>query len=120
MSRQDDRQAIADAASTVDGITCSPNFVQSTRPGDAMVRFDHGEFPNPFAQVSTWQVAVVLPQDYAAAEQFIDERVSDLCVALAGEMTITRVTPAQLALSDATVPVVFIEGVRGDEPLTFT
>jgi hypothetical protein len=112
---QEIRQALADAASSVEGINCRPNFVQSTRPGDAMVRLDHIDYPNAFGGIRTWQVAVILPQDYAAAEKFLDEKTPDLIAALGPHMQITRVTPAQLALDTATVPVVFIEGAREED-----
>lgn len=112
------RQLLADAASTVDGITCSPYFVQSAAAGSAMVRLDHIEFPDVFAGVRTWQIAVILPQDFAQAEKFLDEKVPELLAALGPRdpLQITRVTPAQLQLDTATVPVVFIEGLREEDP----
>lgn len=112
MTFQEDRVALADAASTVEGITCSPNFVQTTKPGDAMVRLDRIEYPNRLAGWATWHIAVVLPQDYAAAEDFLDTNVPELVLALGEEMAVNRVTPAQLALDTGTIPVVFIEGTR--------
>jgi hypothetical protein len=115
MTPQEVRKAISDAANTVVGINCTPNFRQSTKPGDAMVRLDHIDYPNHLAGVTTWQIAVILPQDYATAEEFIDTTVPALRTALAVEMVVIRVTPAQLALDTGTVPVVFIEGQRESE-----
>lgn len=116
MNPQEIRQALADAASTVDGITCYPNFIQSTKPGDAMVRLDHIDYPNSFGGVRTWQIAVILPQDYAAAEEFLDNTIPDLVAAMQpAQMQVTRVTPAQLALDTGTVPVVFVEGIREED-----
>lgn len=110
------RKTLAEAASTVDDISCSPNFVQSTKPGDAMVRLDHIDYPNAFGGVRTWQVVVILPQDYAAAEKFLDTKLPDLLTALAPVLQIQKVTPAQLSLIDAgIVPVVFIEGLREED-----
>ena len=112
MSNVDTRQALADAASSVEGVSCSPYFTQTTRAGDAMVRLDHVDYPNPFGGVVTWQVAVVLPQDTGLAERFTDSHVPALVAALGEQMVVQRVTPAQLALETGSLPVLFIEGIR--------
>lgn len=110
------RQELADAASLVDGITCSPYFRQTTKPGDAMVRLDHTDYPNVYGGLVTWQIVVMLPQDYAAAEKFMEAAVPALVAALGPHMIVRRTTPGQLALDTGTVPVVFIEGQREDDP----
>jgi hypothetical protein len=109
------RQALADAANTVVGINCTPYFRQSTKPGDAMVRLDRKRRDDSgFGFMATWQVVVILPQDFAAAEKYLDEMAPALVEAVSQELVITDVTPQQLALDTATVPVVFIQGNRGE------
>jgi len=115
MTRQETRQDLADAASSVDGIRCSPNFVQTTTAGEAMVRFDHTDYPNKFGGLVTWQVAVVLPQDFADAEKFVDNTMPALAEALGTQMVVTRVSQAQLVLDNGTLPIAIVEGTREEE-----
>ena len=115
MSNAVTRQEIADAANTVAGIVCSPYFRQTIKPGDALVRMDRIDYPNTLSGAVTWQVAVMLPQDIAQAEEYLDEKVPALVAALGKQMIVNRVTPAQLTLDTGTVPVVFIEGTREED-----
>lgn len=109
----DVRAALAAAASSVDGINCSPYFRQSTKPGDAMVRFERdARDESGFGFMRTWQVMVMLPQDLAAAEKYLDANLDAIVAAVAEELVITTVTPQQLALDTGLVPCVLIEGVR--------
>lgn len=110
------RQALAAAASTVPGVSCSPYFTTSLKAGDAMVRLDRIAYPNKFGGVATWQVLVLLPQDTAAAEKYLEAKVGALIEALGAELTVNTVTPQQLALENgAKVPCVVIEGTRESE-----
>jgi len=110
------RQALAAAASTVDGVDVSPWFRQTTKPGAGMVRLERWtRSENGFGGVNTWQVWVTLPQDLATAEKWIDEHVSELVEALSPQMVVTSVTPQQLALDTGSVPIVVIEGSREQE-----
>lgn len=107
------RASIAAAANTVAGINCSPYFRQSTKPGDAMVRLDRQtRDTSGFGFMATWQVVVILPQDLATAEKYLDEKLPSLVDAIAEELVITTVTPQQLTLDTGLVPCVFIEGNR--------
>lgn len=113
MTPQEVRELIADAASTVAGISCTPYFRQSTKTGDGMVRLDHNDYPDRFGGLSTWQVLVVLPQDIASAEKYLDSKIPDLVTALSEALVVRRVTPQELALDNGTrLPVVVIEGIR--------
>ena len=110
------REAIADAASTVPGITATPYFVPSTNPGTAYVRLDHVEYPNRFGGVAFWDLVVILPQDYAAAERYVEEKVPAIREAIQEHLAIDRVTPQQLQISGVgTLPAVFINGHREEE-----
>lgn len=109
------RQALADAASTVEGVTVTPYFRQVTRPGHGMVRKDRVDYPSKFGGVVTWQVFVFLPSDQKAAEEWLDEQAPQLVAALTPEMNIDTVMPQQLALDSGSVPVVLIQGIREEE-----
>lgn len=115
MSNAGTRQAIADAASSVDGVNVSPYFRQVTRPGQGMVRMDRTEYPNPFGGLVHWQVVVFLPQDLAQAEKWLDENGPVLRAAVAEELVVRSMAPQQLALDTGAVPVVVIEGHREEE-----
>lgn len=106
------RALLADAANTVEGINCTPYFRQTTKPGSAMVRKDRVNYPDRFGGLVTWQVVVMLPQDLAAAEKFLDEKVPLLVDALWSEMRVTDAIPQQLALDTGAVPIVLIQGSR--------
>lgn len=116
MSAADVRQVIADAASTVAGISCQPYFVGSTEPGAAMVRYDRTEYPDPFGGVAHWNVVILLPQDQAAAEQYTDTHIPAVRAAIAPHLVITQVQPQRLDITGVGVlPCVFINGHREEE-----
>lgn len=107
------RTAIADAASTVDGVQVTPYFRQVTKPGAGMVRLDRmNRSENGFGFMATWQVLVVLSQDIEVAEKWLDEKTSELVEAIGQELIVTTVTPQQLAIDTGNVPCVVIEGTR--------
>lgn len=109
------RQALADAASTVEGVTVTPYFRQVTRPGHGMVRKDRVDYPGKFGGVTTWQVFVFLPHDQESAEVWLDDQAPQLVAALTPEMTVDTVMPQQLTLDTGSVPVVLIQGIREEE-----
>jgi hypothetical protein len=110
------RQALADAANTVEGLHVTPYFSQgSLRTGGGMVRKDRVDYPNPFGGVVRWQVVVVLPSDLASAEKYLDETVPQVVTAVREHLVVTDVTPAQLAIDAGTVPVALIHGHREED-----
>ena len=110
------RTAIAAAASTVDGVKCTPYYRQSLKPGDACVRLQvRTKASNGFGYVDTWQVWLALPQDVAAAEKWLDDHGADVLAALNPEFIggIQTVTPAELVLgSGASTNGVIYQGAR--------
>lgn len=113
MSR-DVREELAAAATTVDGITCSPYYRQTLKPGEAMVRYDRTD-RQKFGGVVTWQIAILLPEDTADAERYLDKLVPDVADALeAGRhLTVTAIYPQQFVLPDQGIqPFALIEGTR--------
>lgn len=110
------RQALATAATAVADVDCDPHFIQSTRPGSAMVRLDRIEYPNAFGGICHWNVIVMLPQDQAQAEQWIDNHKTALREAIAEELVITSIQPQRLETKTAGVLLcVFINGHREEE-----
>lgn len=112
MSRAD-RKALADAASSVPGVSAHPYYVQGTKPGHAFVRLERTEYPNAFGAVRRWNVVLVLPQDLAAAEQMIDDKQPQLYAALSAEMTIKEAAPQRLNIVGVgDLHALFITGYR--------
>jgi hypothetical protein len=108
------REAIAAAASTVDGITVTPYFRQVATPGQGHVRLAQSapdsKFPRDF--VDTWEVVIPLVQDIAAAEKRIDSIRNELLSALAAEMHVVSLVPTELVFDTGSVPGVVITGTR--------
>lgn len=65
-----------------------------------------------FGFMDRWQVTVVLHQDVKAAELWIEANVDALLAALAPQLIVTTVVPAQLTLDLGRVPGLVVEGVR--------
>lgn len=109
------REAIAAAASTVEGVNVSPWYRQSVKAGDGCVRYDRTNYPDPFGGLVTWQVVITLPSDLAAAEKWIAAHGSDLRTAVSEELMVRSMTAVQLAIDSGTVPSIVIEGQRAEE-----
>lgn len=109
------RQELAAAASAA-GVAVSAYYRQDFDPGAGFVRLDRIEYPNPFGGVCHWNVVVMLPQDLADAERFIEQRIPAVRAAAAEVMTVTQIRPEQLQIPNAGVlPCVFINGHREEE-----
>lgn len=110
MSFRDD---LATAISTVDGVTCTPHRRQTTNPGEAMVRFDRSNrSDNGIGYMNAWQVCVILPQNVAAADQWVDEHRDALIEAAEAHLIVTSLVVGQLPVDTSLVPCVVLEGVR--------
>ncbi|MDF1705064.1 MAG: hypothetical protein P1U38_09845 [Aeromicrobium sp.] len=110
----DVRQLIAEAASTVKGVTGYPYFVQSTAPGSTEVRLERIDYPNAFGGVGHWNVVVLLPQDMAQAEKYLDDVVlAKVVPAVAEQLVVTSVVPQRTDFPGAGVLLAaFINGHR--------
>lgn len=107
------RTDIADAASTVDGITGHPYVVGDTSPGTLYPRIERIDYPNAFGGVLFLNVVLVLPQDMAEAEQYLEQKLPALKDALEPHLVITTVQPQRLQLDGVGVlPVAFLNGHR--------
>lgn len=110
------REEIAAAANTVAAVTAKAFYRQTTKPGDAWVRRDRTEYPNKFGGLVTWQVLVIIPQNLAAAEKWIEDNQLALVTALREELIVRSARPADLVIdAGAPVPVLIIEGQREEE-----
>lgn len=110
------RAVLAAAASTVEGLTGHPYFVQTTKAGSVLIRLERTEYPNPFGGVEHWNCVLILPQDMAAAEAFWEEKVPLLREALDPHLAITSFAPQRLQIEGVGVlPTVFINGHREEE-----
>lgn len=113
MNTAADRQAIADAASTVAGVKVSPRYKQLTKNGDGSVRLANlVRSSDGFGFIATYQVMVKVDQDVAAAETWIDGKADALVDALASQLVVTRIEPVELVMDTGRVPAVLIEGTR--------
>lgn len=109
------REDLATAAETVAGVTsCTAYGRQTLRPGDGYVRFARREpDPSGLGFTDVWQVWITLPQDLNAAEKWLEDHLDALGAALAQEMTVTAITPAELVMpSGPPTNGVVVEGAR--------
>lgn len=113
MSLTSDRQAIATAASTVDGVKVSPTYAQLTRQGDGLVKLDHIDRDSTgFGWIDTWQVYLMTHQDLPTAETWISDHLDDLTAALSAELVVTLIQPVDFVLDTGNVPALLIQGTR--------
>lgn len=108
------RQELAEAASSVEGLTGSPYFVQTTTPGTVLVRLDRIDFPNNFGGVAFWSLVLIGPQDIAASETYFAEKVPALREALAPHLAVTAMTPELIDLGLGPSPCAVLTGHRED------
>jgi hypothetical protein len=107
------RNELAAYASAVDGCNVTPYMRQATRPGEGWVSLQRSDRDDSgFGFMDRWAVTVVLPQDLASAEKWIDANADALAAALAQGMVVTALVPATLVLDAGNVPGLVIEGSR--------
>ena len=107
------RSDIESAANSVPGIKGHEYVVADTDPGTVYPRLDRVEYPNAFGGIAHWNVVLVLPQEHAEAERYLEEVLPDLKAALDPYLVITAVLLQRLQLDGVgTLPVAFINGHR--------
>lgn len=97
MSLVGKRQQIADALSTVEGVTGYPYQPTTARAGDAWPLYQGAERDEDTGMFAhNWSVGVALPQDEQAANTFIDAHLDAIDRALlsSGAGYIDRIDPA--------------------------
>jgi hypothetical protein len=118
----DDRVAIASALTNLctaketgpgwSTTAVSAHYQPISRVGEGCVRLDRIEFPNGLAGRAFWQVFIVMPNDVASAERWLDFNLSQLYEAARSVMTVTSIRAVELTHDAAAVPAVCIEGTR--------
>lgn len=107
------RDDLATSISTVEGVNCTPYRRQTTTPGEAMVRFDRSARDDSgLGYLNTWQVCVILPQNVATADAWIDDHRDALIAAAEDHLVVTSLVVGQLPVDTSLVPCVVLEGVR--------
>lgn len=107
------REDLANALSTVVGITGNEYVVGTFTPGTAYPRLDRVEYPNPFGGVAHWNVIVVLPQGIAESEKYVEMNLPSLKEALEPHLVITAAQMGRLSIPNTgEVPALFINGHR--------
>lgn len=107
------RSELAAAAAAVDGIRAHEYVVGDTDPGTVYPRLERIEYPNPFGGIAHWNVVLVLPQDLAEAEKYLELKLPTLKAAIEPHLVVTGVTLQRLQLDVAgLLPTAFINGHR--------
>ena len=115
---QQQREAIAAAANTVDGVNVTAHYRQSTKAGDGFVALSRGDRgSNGIGFMNKWEVFVALPQDMQAAEKRLDVLLNPLVTALSSELVVTGFYPTDLTLGSGSLPCVVIEGSRARDDI---
>lgn len=111
------RAELAAAANsvTVDDVALNvePYYFQTTKVGDgwvALVGLDRDD--SGLGYMERWQVTVVLHQDVATAEKWIEANADALVDALEDRLVVTTVVPVQLTMDAGRIPGLVIEGSR--------
>lgn len=113
MSARDD---LATAAGTVEGLRAHAYVVAETDPGTVYPRLDSINYPNVFGGVVTWHVVMVLPQDYAQAERFLEDNAPALKAALDPVLVVTQIRRERLDITGVGIlPVAVFVGHREEE-----
>lgn len=107
------RTELAGAADQVEGLTAHPYVTGDTEPGTVWVRLERIEYPNPFGGIAYWNVVLVLPQDLAEAEQYLEATLPQLKASLEPHLVITSVTPQRIEIPGVGIlPCAFVNGHR--------
>lgn len=112
------REEIAAAASTVDGITCTPYYAGADGTGAAYVELLRDEFDNRYAGVTFWAVRVNVPDDTTQAQQWYETHRKPLTEALwdARALVVTGTHPEiQLPTDGPATKVMVVEGHRATD-----
>lgn len=106
------RQELAAAVSTVTDVKGHAYFVQTTQPGNVLVRLNRTEYPNRFGGVAFWDLYVMGPQDQAASETYFEGVIPLIRAALEPVMAVTAVNYQRTDFGEGAVPTAVISGHR--------
>ena len=113
MTLHDERQALADALSTVPGVFASPTLPKTIVRGSAWPQFGGMTTNNSGRDWDVnWTIWVSVGQDLRTAESTIDALIPLLCTALERELNLTDIDLAELSVAGAATFVIQIVGRR--------
>lgn len=110
MSNAQTRLDIADACSTVTGLTGYPKRPTSIKSGDCWPQWGGSDRATATAFEETWRVLVALPGDEETADEWADNYQADLIDALSPVLYIDRFEPAVIDMSGNSTPALLITG----------
>lgn len=110
MSNDVTRLALAEALSTVTGLTGYTVRPKAPRIGDAWPLWRGSERGAGHGYLETWAVVIVTPQDEKAASQFSDERQDDLDEALGSVIYIDTYAPVTVPTEGGDMFALMITG----------
>lgn len=116
MSNQSEaREAIASAASGVEGVSVSPYYRQQLRAGTGSVRFVRVRKPdNGFGWLYEWSVSIATSANAKTHEVWMENHLEEVCEALGRELDIQSASDAELVYEGASIFGVVIAGTRGE------
>ena len=107
------RADIATAASTVEGVNVTADYRQTLKVGEGFVKWNGRIVDDSgLGWMDTWQVWLSVPQDRAAGEAWVTERLDALLDAIDAELIVTAVLAADLVLGSTKTNGLIIEGTR--------
>jgi hypothetical protein len=107
------REAVATAASTVDGVDVAAKYRQSLTAYTGFVKWNGRQRDDSgFGWMDSWQVWLALPQDVKTAEQWLADHLDELVSAVDDELVVTSAIPADLVLPGGSTNGLIIEGTR--------
>lgn len=111
------REAIAAAITTaIPGVKVTAYGDQFGKIGSGYVELMRTEYPNKFGGEDYWEVLVLVPQDTAAAQKWMDEHRAAYVAAVSPAMVVTQVRPETVPQNDSqAVKVMVIAGHRESE-----
>lgn len=111
MSLESSRAEIANALSTVAGITGYQKRPNPPVEGDAWPLWSGSDRADGSAFLPTWSVRILVPQDEAAATDWWDDHRDAVLDALRPVLYVQRVAPAAIAASGSDLLIIEISGI---------
>lgn len=112
------REEIAAVLTALEGIEVFPTYQPVTTPGQGYVEWLRTSYPNTFGGEDYWGVLIAVPNDTAAAEQWIADNKGRLIEALTSTrvIVVTEARPEIVGFTDnPSQKVLTIEGHRESE-----
>ena len=94
------REEIAAAASTVDGVECTPFYRGAGEVGAGYVEWSRSEWPNRFGAVDFWSVVIVVPSEPDAAEHWVEDHRQALYDGISEALIVTTISPSLVPITD--------------------